>query len=55
MAMYRAKPGEVIDATNADVYRGGRSLQVKPGDIKVGKDELLQTAHGISLDSDPRA
>jgi hypothetical protein len=25
---------------------------VKPGDIKVGSDGLVQTTHGLSLDSD---
>jgi hypothetical protein len=51
--MYRGKPGEVIDPTKVEVYRGGRSLQVKAGDIKVGKNGLVQTSHGISFDSDP--
>ncbi len=51
--MYRGKPGEIIDPTQVDVYRGGRTLQVRPGDIKLGKDGLVQTTHGVSLDTDP--
>lgn len=50
---YRGKPGEAINPTQVDVYRGGRSLQVKPGEIKVGKDGLVQPTHGMSLETDP--
>jgi hypothetical protein len=50
--MYHGKTGEAIDPATVDVYRGGRSLRVKPGDIKTGKDGLVQTTHGISLDTD---
>src|SRR5437870_6430341 len=50
---YRGKPGEVIDPTKVDVYRGGRSLEVKPGEIRVGKDGLAQPTHGLSLETDP--
>jgi hypothetical protein len=51
--MFHGKSGEVIDPAIVNVYRGGRSLQVKPGDIKVGKDGLVKTTHGLSLDTDP--
>ena len=50
---YRGQPGEVIDPAKVDVYRGGRSLEVKPGEIKVGRDGLAQPTHGLSLDTDP--
>ncbi len=49
---YRAKPGEVIDPTKIDVYRGGDDLTVKPGEIKV-IDGQVQPTHGLSLDTDP--
>ena len=54
-AAYRGKPGEVIDPTKVDVYRGGggRSLEVKTGEIKVGKNGLVQPTHGLSLETDP--
>lgn len=50
---YHGKPGEVIDPRKVDVYRGGRSLEVKPGEIKVGRDGLVQPTHGLSLETDP--
>ncbi len=50
---YRGKPGEVIDPAKVDVYRGGRSLEVKPGDVKVGRDGLVQPTHGLSFNTDP--
>jgi hypothetical protein len=50
--MFHGESGEIIDPALVSVYRGGRDLQVKPGDIKVGKDGLLQTTHGLSLDTD---
>jgi hypothetical protein len=50
---YRGKAGEILDPTQVEVYRGGRSLQVKPGEIKVGKDGLAQPTHGISVETDP--
>ena len=50
---YRGKPGEVVDPTKVDVYRGGRSLEVKPGEIRVGSDGLVQPTHGPSLETDP--
>jgi hypothetical protein len=50
---YHGKPGEVIDPRKVAVYRGGRSLEVKPGEIKVGKDGLVQPTQGLSLDTDP--
>lgn len=49
---YRGKPGEVIDPTAVDVYRGGQSLEIKPGDVKV-VNGLVQPTHGMSLDTDP--
>jgi hypothetical protein len=50
---YQGQPGEIIDPSAVPVYRGGQSLDLKPGDIRVGKDGLVQTTHGISLDTDP--
>ena len=50
---YRGRPGEVIDPTQVPVYRGGQSLQAKPGEVKVGKDGLVQPTHGVSLETDP--
>jgi hypothetical protein len=55
MGPYQGKPGEVIDPTQVPVYRGGKSLQVKPGEIRVGKDGLVQTTHGISVETDSSA
>jgi hypothetical protein len=52
---YRARPGETVDPTQVDLYRGGRGLEVRPGEIKVGADGLVQPTHGISLESDPAA
>jgi hypothetical protein len=49
---YRAKPGEVIDPTKIDVYRGGSDLTVKPGETKVINGEV-QPTHGLSLETDP--
>jgi hypothetical protein len=46
------KPGEVIDPTKIDVYRGGTDLTVKPGETKVVIG-LVQPTHGISLETDP--
>jgi hypothetical protein len=34
------------------VYRGGDNLEVKPGEVKVGNDGLVQPTHGMSLDTD---
>jgi hypothetical protein len=50
---YRAKPGEIIDPTQVSIYRGGESLEVKPGEVRLGNDRLVQPTHGISLESDP--
>jgi hypothetical protein len=47
------KPGEVIDPTKVNVYRGGASLEIKPGEVRVGNDGLVQPTHGISLETDP--
>ena len=49
---YRAKPGEVVDPTKVDVYRGGDSLTVKPGEVKVSGGKV-QPTHGVSLETDP--
>lgn len=49
---YRGKAGEVVDPTQVDVYRGGKNLEVKPGEVKVGYDGLVQTTHGLSLETD---
>jgi hypothetical protein len=36
------------------VYRGGTSLQVRPQDVRIDKKTgLVQTTHGLSLDTDP--
>ena len=50
---YRGKPGELIDPTQISVYRGGQSLEVNPGEVRVGKDGRVQPTHGISLETDP--
>jgi len=50
---YRGKPGEIIDPTKVDLCRGGRSLEVKPGEIRVGRDGLVQPTHGLSFETDP--
>ena len=50
---YRGKPGEVFEPTKVNVYRGGESLEVKPGEVRLGKDGLVQPTHGISLETDP--
>jgi hypothetical protein len=49
---YRAQPGEVIDPTKIDVYRGGSDLTVKPGETKVINGQV-QPTHGLSLETDP--
>jgi hypothetical protein len=50
---YRGASGEIIDPTTVDVYRGGSSFELKPGEIRVGKDGLVRPTHGPSLDTDP--
>jgi len=49
---YKGKPGEEIDPTKIDVYRGGESFKVKTGDTKVAPDGTVKTTHGLSLDTD---
>lgn len=50
---YRASPGEGVDPARIHLFRGGRGLDVRPGEIKVGADGLVLPTHGISLESDP--
>jgi hypothetical protein len=50
-APYQGSSGEEIDPTKVDVYRGGSDFTVKPGETKV-KDGMVQTTHGLSLDTD---
>jgi hypothetical protein len=48
---YHGKPGEVIDPSYVDVFRGGSDLTVNPGDVKLRRG-LVQPTHGLSLDTD---
>jgi hypothetical protein len=51
---YHGTPGEVIDPTKVDVYRGGTDLTVKPGEVKIDPlTGLVQPTHGLSLETDP--
>ena len=50
---YQGKPGEAIDPSGIDVYRGGSDLTVKPGEVKIGNDGLVQPTRGIPVDTDP--
>jgi hypothetical protein len=49
---YRGNAGEVVEPTKVSVYRGGDSLQVKPGEVRVRYDGLVQTTHRVSLETD---
>jgi hypothetical protein len=50
---YRGKHGEVIDPTQVEVYRGGTSLDVYPGDVKIDRATgLVQPTHGLSVETD---
>ncbi|MCK6641702.1 MAG: DUF4157 domain-containing protein [Bacteroidia bacterium] len=37
------------------VYRGGGKFEVQPKDIKMSKNGMVKTSHGLSLDVDPKA
>jgi hypothetical protein len=52
MSPYQGKPGEIIDPSTVEVYRGGDDFTVKPGDTKV-INGTVQPTHGISLETDP--
>lgn len=49
---YQGKSGEIIDAAKVDVFRGGGDVTVKPGEVKIGADGLVQPTRGISVDTD---
>jgi hypothetical protein len=49
---YHGKPGEVIDPSKVNVYRGGSDLNDKPGETKVLNGQA-QPTHGMSLETDP--
>lgn len=51
---YAGTPGEEIDPTAINVYRGGGTLHASPKDTK--HDPIsgnLKTTHGISVETDP--
>ena len=49
-------PGAEIDPSAVNVFRGGSSLRLKPGEAKVDKATgLVKTTHGPSLDVDAAA
>ncbi len=49
--LYRGQPGEVIDPSKVDVFRGGDDWTVKPGETRVIGGQV-QPTHGVSLDTD---
>lgn len=50
---FRGRPGEVIEPTQVDVFRGGPGLEVKPGDLRIDRSTgLVQPTHGLSLETD---
>lgn len=50
---YHGKPGEIIDLARVDVFRGGSDVTVRPGEVKIGRDGLVQPIRGLSVDTDP--
>lgn len=55
-APYQGQPGEEIDPTVIDVFRGGDDLTIRPGDVRTDPDTgLLVLTYGASVDTDPNA
>jgi hypothetical protein len=49
---YIAKPGEVVDPTKVDVYRGGADWTLKPYDYRVDKSTGYVREYGPSVNTD---
>jgi hypothetical protein len=48
------QPGMELDPTQAQVFRGGKDLTLKPGETRIDKPTgLVKTTHGPSLDVNP--
>jgi len=53
---YKGSPGEEIDPTKVDVYRGGSEMKVEPTHIRIDPETgLVKSTHGLSLDTDSGA
>lgn len=51
---YVAQPKEEIDPTKVDVYRGGNTFELKPGEFRVDKPtKMVKPLRGPSLNTDP--
>ena len=48
-----SKPGEALDPGERPVYRGGKDMKVKKGEVKLNAEGQVETSHGVSLNTNP--